>query len=191
MSQIEPLSQVRCKVSSPFVPVPATAPSPTLFEIWVRAIPLPSLGAGEEHPAHLCYVGSLTHIRARFIPQLSDSWPDPRHRSSDHFCIRGLLDASQSTVLVTSTQEERAQWALLFWGISFGPCYLRRPPSRRAPPDRSRGAQEGDPAPPRGSRTAYSGVLGSPPILPCTSEVRPSALRAAGPCRTIRSVMRG
>src|SRR5215217_2453675 len=82
MLQIEPLPQVRCKVSSPFVPVPATAPSPTLFEIWVRAIPLaPSLGAGEEHPAHLCDVGSLTQIKVRFIPQLSYFWPDPRRRS--------------------------------------------------------------------------------------------------------------
>ena len=46
-------------------------------------------------------------------------------------------------------------------------------------------------SPSSGSRTAYIGVLGSPPILPCSSEVRPSALGAAGPCRTIRSVMRG
>jgi hypothetical protein len=94
MPQIEPLPQVPCKVSSPFVPVPATAPSQTLFEIWVRAIPLPSLGAAEEHPALLCNVGSLTQIRVRFIPQLSHFWPDPRHRSPDHFCIRGLRPAA-------------------------------------------------------------------------------------------------
>ena len=76
MPQIEPLPQVPCTVSSPFVPVPATAPSPTLFEIWVRAIPLaPSLGTGEEHPALLCNVGSLTQLRGRFIPQLRHFGP--------------------------------------------------------------------------------------------------------------------
>src|SRR5215204_232691 len=82
MPQIEPRPQVPCKVSSPFVPVPATAPTPTLFEIWDRAIPLaPSLGAGEEQPALLCSGGSLTQVRGRFIPQMRYFWPDPRHRS--------------------------------------------------------------------------------------------------------------
>jgi hypothetical protein len=34
-------------------------------------------------------------------------------------------------------------------------------------------------------------VLGSPPTLLCYLEVRPSGLGAAGPCRTIRSVLWG
>jgi hypothetical protein len=81
----------------------------------------------------------------------------------------------------------------LVLGISFGPCYSRRrvaslseSPSRQVPRCPRRRS-----SPSSGSMTAYSGVLGSPTILLCSSEVRPSALGAAGPCRTIRSVMRG
>jgi hypothetical protein len=42
-----------------------------------------------------------------------------------------------------------------------------------------------------GSRIVPCGVLGSPPILLCAPEVRPSALGAAVPCRTIGSILRG
>jgi len=47
----------------------------------------------EEHPALLCNQRSLTQVRGQCIPQMSHSWPDPGHRSLNHFCIRGLHPA--------------------------------------------------------------------------------------------------
>jgi hypothetical protein len=78
--------------------------------------------------------------------------------------------------------------------ISLGSCYSRRRttslslspylPVPKCPIRRS--------SPPSESRTGSLGVLGPPPLLLCgSSEVRPSALGAADPCRTIGSVLRG
>src|SRR5688500_1623787 len=65
----------------------------------------------------------------------------------------GLRESSVVPLGCALPSELSPRYSYVPWRrrISFGPCWsIRRPPSLRPPPDGSRGAQEGDPATPRG-----------------------------------------
>jgi hypothetical protein len=81
----------------------------------------------------------------------------------------------------------------LVLGISFGPCYSRRRVASLSESPLPTGPEvpKKEIQPPSGVKDRLLRSFGISAHTPCTSEVRPSALRAAGPCRTIRSVMRG
>jgi hypothetical protein len=92
--------------------------------------------------------------------------------------------------LVTSTQEERSQWTLMFWEISFKPCYSSGLPLGELPPT-------GPEVPKKEIQPLLGvkdhllrgfGISAHTPVLFGGEALSPGA---SGPRRTIRSVMRG